>query len=72
MFQEAGHCGKCGAPYYVESPWYGVTPPPPTPTCHCWNNTVITSTNTLPVLDLDYEEGDDEKEDKAMSRSENQ
>lgn len=33
----AGHCGKCGAPYYLPSIWHGVIPPAPTPTCACWN-----------------------------------
>lgn len=53
MQQQAGHCGKCGAPYYVESPWWGVTPPPPQPTCACWNTpNIITGTNifTIPVI----------------------
>jgi hypothetical protein len=33
----AGHCGKCGAPYYAPSVWHGVLPPAPQPTCACWN-----------------------------------
>ena len=30
-----GHCPKCGSPVYAESPWWGVTPPPSTPSCNC-------------------------------------
>ncbi len=51
MQQQAGHCGKCGAPYYVESPWWGVTPPPPMPTCGCWNTPrIMTTTGTDNLL----------------------
>lgn len=37
MKQIAGHCAKCGAPYYVESPFWSVIPPTPEPLCNCWN-----------------------------------
>jgi len=37
----AGHCGKCGAPYTVPSIWHGVTAPPKTPSCSCWNTPKI-------------------------------
>lgn len=51
MQQVTGHCGKCGAPYYSESPWWGVTPPPVNPTCMCWNLPVIRWTpSTSPIL----------------------
>lgn len=43
----AGNCGKCGAPYYVPSVWMAVIPPPPTPTCACWNLPVSTTTNRV-------------------------
>jgi hypothetical protein len=40
-----GHCGKCGAPYYLPGVWHGIVPPTPMPTCACWNvpQTVTTS-----------------------------
>ncbi len=48
--QIGGSCDKCGAPYYVESPWWGVNPPAPEPTCTCWNlPKVSTGTNTGPL-----------------------
>ena len=48
--QIGGHCGKCGAPYYVPSVWHGIVPPTPTPTCNCWNTTkVVTTTFTAPT-----------------------
>lgn len=44
----AGHCQKCGAPYYQEQIWHGITPPPITPMCQCWNLPKIeTSTETI-------------------------
>ena len=43
----AGHCGKCGAPYFTQDgAWLGVVPPPVTPTCACWNlPRTVTSTS---------------------------
>lgn len=42
-----GNCQKCGAPYYQESPWFGVVPPPIEPLCACWNlSKTYTSTGT--------------------------
>lgn len=35
--QIAGHCGKCGAPYWTESAWWGVGAPPISTRCGCWN-----------------------------------
>jgi hypothetical protein len=33
-----GHCGKCGAPYYMRTGVnMSVLPQQPTPTCICWN-----------------------------------
>ena len=40
----AGHCGKCGAPYTVPTIWHGITPPPMTPSCRCWNSGETTTT----------------------------
>lgn len=37
MNNYAGSCGKCGAPYSLPNVWHGITPPPPQPTCKCWN-----------------------------------
>jgi hypothetical protein len=46
----AGHCSKCGAPYTVPTIWHGTTPPPMTPSCHCWNRDgVVTTTGTYVV-----------------------
>lgn len=33
----AGHCIKCGAPYFMPTVWHGTCPPSPQPTCCCWN-----------------------------------
>lgn len=44
----AGHCGKCGAPYTSPLVWHGITPPPMTPTCACWNiGQTISSTRLI-------------------------
>lgn len=45
----AGHCGKCGAPYYVPTVWHGITPPPATPSCMCWNQGKTYTTTDLVV-----------------------
>ena len=37
-FSIVGHCPKCGAPIYVESPWMGILPPPNVYSCNCFNN----------------------------------
>ena len=43
----AGCCGKCGAPFsYPSGPWHGILPPPPIASCNCWNNKTITITGT--------------------------
>ena len=44
MQTAAGHCGKCGAPYYVPTVWHSILPPTPTPSCCCWNTAPITTT----------------------------
>jgi hypothetical protein len=51
MTTVGGHCGKCGAPYFFPAVWYGIAPPPPTPTCACWNlpGTETTATAAAPV-----------------------
>lgn len=52
MKQVGGSCGKCGAPYYVESPFWSIIPPHPEPTCCCWNLmphvSIRTTTGTMP------------------------
>jgi len=30
-----GHCPRCGAPIYCQSPWFGIMPPPPIYSCSC-------------------------------------
>jgi len=52
----AGHCGKCGAPYYVPTVWHGVTPPTPTPTCACWNLPKVVTTTDIIVGDKEDKE----------------
>ena len=42
-----GHCGKCGAPFYVPTIWHGITPPPPQPTCGCWNTGNVVTTDKI-------------------------
>lgn len=37
MMIHTGNCVKCGAPYFQEHIWHGITPPPIKPTCICWN-----------------------------------
>lgn len=61
MQQVVGHCGKCGAPYTQETgPWWGITPPPLTPTCSCWNVPVIvTTTGTEPIIVQTRQENDE-------------
>jgi hypothetical protein len=44
MYQEAGNCTNCGAPYYVAFTWHGILPPPPIHSCNCWNNSVTQTT----------------------------
>lgn len=34
-YTPVGHCPKCGAPVYAQSPWYGILPPPSVPSCAC-------------------------------------
>lgn len=36
----AGYCPHCGAPLYVPSAWWGITPPPVTYSCACRLNAV--------------------------------
>ena len=47
---ETGHCPKCGAPIYTESPWFAITPPPTRYTCQCHKETmqyeIVTTTGT--------------------------
>ena len=35
MNVQTSACPVCGAPIYAQSPWWGVTPPPPIYTCEC-------------------------------------
>jgi hypothetical protein len=45
-----GHCQKCGAPVYAESPWWGLTPPPSTPSCYCSHASrpqIVTTSNVI-------------------------
>lgn len=50
MYVETGHCPKCGALIYAESPWWGTIPPPPRYTCGCNANNdrirIVTTTST--------------------------
>ena len=47
-YAPAGACPHCGAPIYVESSWWGVTPPPNMYSCNCVPHTkYITSDQTV-------------------------
>ena len=46
MQTQTGSCPHCGAPIYAESPWFGVTPPPPIYTCSCMAHLRMTYTTT--------------------------
>ncbi len=35
-FVSVGHCAKCGAPIYAESPWWAITSPPSRYSCNCF------------------------------------
>jgi len=50
-YATVGHCPKCGAPIYAESPWWGVTPPPSRHSCTCvpQQQYVITTTGTSDI-----------------------
>ncbi len=37
MQKVAGHCGKCGAPYFEDAKWDGEGVPTMEATCVCWN-----------------------------------
>lgn len=46
----SGQCPRCGAPIYIESPWFAVTPPPIRYSCTCHAESVkyeiVTTTDT--------------------------
>jgi hypothetical protein len=46
-----GHCPHCGSPIYAPDAWWGVTPPPSTPSCLCRFNaqTVMTSSSNFTI-----------------------
>ena len=48
-YNVAGHCGKCGAPYYSPDVWHGTGPVPMQPSCGCWNlpQTITTTGITI-------------------------
>lgn len=39
MQKVAGHCGKCGAPYFLDEDQAELGVPMMNPTCMCWNMT---------------------------------
>ena len=47
---QSGSCPKCGAPIYIETPWWGITPAPTRYSCMCHRETqqyeVVTTTDT--------------------------
>jgi hypothetical protein len=45
----AGHCGKCGAPYFMPDVWFGICPPSPQATCLCWNQGKTITSSTVVV-----------------------
>ena len=50
--QIGGHCGKCGAPYYLPTVWHSILPPSPQPSCNCWNvaKTYTTTTGSTGIV----------------------
>lgn len=59
--QIAGHCGKCGAPYWIPTIWYGTGKPPIEPTCNCWNTyTVTVDPHTITTTGNPPKKGEDE------------
>lgn len=61
MEQTTGYCGKCGAPYTQESPWWGIMAPTVNPSCACWNTpkmvTVTDFTYTDPIYNRENNSG---------------
>jgi hypothetical protein len=59
MYDIVSHCPQCGAPIYVETPWWSVTPPPPHYTCSCTAHLrqVVTTTNIIWHQRGEHEEG---------------
>ncbi len=52
---EVGHCGKCGAPYFMDGYNMSILPPTPRPTCVCWNTPkTSTSTGTNTRIDTQF------------------
>jgi len=46
-------CPKCGAPIYLPSVWHGITPPPQTPSCNCWNLGTHSNQEYIPSPEYD-------------------
>lgn len=40
-YQVVGACPRCGAPVYVQSPWWGVIPPPTQYSCTCHHGNFV-------------------------------
>jgi len=46
----AGHCGKCGAPYFwLYETWLGTCPPPVSPSCECWITVTTVSASSIRI-----------------------
>ncbi len=44
-------CGRCGAPYQTQyGGWWGIMPPPVTPSCCCWNFMPVMTTSSACVF----------------------
>jgi hypothetical protein len=61
MNSMVGHCPRCGAPIYVPTVWHGITPPPNTYSCYCFqqNQPVWRSSTTYRSTNPDLEHGPD-------------
>lgn len=51
IFTAVGACPKCGAPVYAPSAWWGIMPPPSTPSCGCNPQTNLVTTGTSFTMD---------------------
>jgi len=43
MYETVGNCPKCGAPIYVQSPYWSVLPPPNIFSCNCNPRNTVTN-----------------------------
>jgi hypothetical protein len=49
MYSIVSNCPKCGAPIYVVSPWWGLTPPPTTYSCECFLQVNVSTSDSTTI-----------------------